>query len=200
VTSAPEPGDDFGRGSWERRWSQALSKGAHAGRPPNAHLLAEVVDLRPGRALDAGAGHGAEAIWLAAHGWEVTAVDFAMTALDHARSTAEALGGDVAGRIEWIAADLGTWAPPPDAYDLVACLFVHIAGSVPEMVQRLAAGVATGGTLVLLGHRPAPGQVQVSVEDVVGTLGPDRWQIVVGEERPRANGNGVDAVVCARRR
>lgn len=200
MTSPPEAGDDFGRDSWERRWSQALSKGAHAGRPPNAHLVAEVADLRPGRALDAGAGHGAETIWLAAHGWEVTAVDFAMTALDHARSTAEALGADVAGRIEWIAADLGTWAPPPEAYDLVACLFVHIAGSVPEMVQRLAAGVATRGTLVLLGHRPAPGQVQVSVDDVVGTLEPDRWQIVVAEERPRASGNGVDAVVCARRR
>ena len=68
------------------------------------------------------------------------------------------------------------------------------------MVQRLAAGVATRGMVVLLGHRPAPGQVQVSVDDVVGTLEPDRWQIVVAEERPRASGNGVDAVVCARRR
>jgi hypothetical protein len=52
MTSSPETGGDFDRGAWKRRWSQALRKGAHAvdQRPANAHLLAEVADLRPGRA------------------------------------------------------------------------------------------------------------------------------------------------------
>ena len=52
-------------------------------------------DLRPGMALDAGCGHGAEAIWLASTGWRVTAVDFSATALDHGRTTAEAVGADL---------------------------------------------------------------------------------------------------------
>ena len=84
--------ETFDRDFWERRWSQALRKDAHAvaERPPNAHLLAEVADMRPGRALDAGAGHGAESLWLAARGWHVTAVDFSAVALDHARSMAGA--------------------------------------------------------------------------------------------------------------
>ncbi len=212
MTPSPETAGDFDRDSWERRWSRALRAGAHAvdRRPPNAHLLAEVADLRPGRALDAGAGHGAETLWLAGRGWRVTAVDFSTTALEHARSRAEGLGADVAGRIEWIAADLETWTPRPERYDLVACLYVHVAGSVPAMVRRLATGVATGGTLLLVGHRPtdpatgaptpAAGQVQISVDGAVAALEPDRWEVVVAEDRPReAGGSGVDAVVRARR-
>lgn len=200
----------FDRGSWERRWSQALRKGAHAAaqRPPNAWLLAEAADLRPGLALDAGAGHGAETLWLAAQGWRVTAVDFSTIALDHARSRAKSLGADVAERIEWVEANLATWTPPPDHYDLVTCLYVHVAGSVTEMVRRLAAGVAPGGTLFLVGHcpvdpttgapTPAADQVQVSVDTAVAALDPSRWEIVVAEDRPReAAGTGVDAVVRA---
>lgn len=212
MTSSPETSGDFDRDSWDRRWSQALHTGAHAvaQRAPNAHLLAEIADLRPGRALDAGAGHGAETLWLAARGWRVTAVDFSTTALEHARSRADGLGADVTERIEWIAADLATWIPPPERYDLVACLYVHVAGSVPAMVRRLAAGVATGGALLLVGHQPidpttgrptpAAGQVQVSIDTALAALEPDRWGVVVAEDRPReVAGSGVDAVVHARR-
>ena len=64
------------------------------------------------------------------------------------------LGADVAERIDWVEGDLATWTPQPGHYDLVACLYVHVAGSVEEMVRRMAAGVAPGGTLLLVGHRP----------------------------------------------
>ena len=67
--------ETFDRNSWERRWAQALRESPEklVSRLPNAHLLAEVGDLRPGLALDAGCGHGSEAIWLATSGWRVTA-------------------------------------------------------------------------------------------------------------------------------
>ena len=54
-----------------------------------------------------------------------------------------------------------------------------------------------GGALV---GGPSQGdQVQVSVEDAVAALDPDRWEIVVAEERPRAvAGAGIDAVIRAR--
>jgi SAM-dependent methyltransferase len=205
--------ETYDRDSWERRWSQALRERGHAvdQHPPNAYLLAEAADLPPGRALDAGAGHGSESLWLAERGWRVTAVDFSATALDHARSRAESAGAEVAERIEWIEGDLGTWTPPPDRYDLVLCLYVHVAGSVPELVRRLGAGVAIGGTMLLVGHQPidpatgaptrAAGQVQVSVDTAVATLEAPRWEITVAEDRPRrAAGSGVDAVVRTRRR
>ena len=64
------------------------------------------------------------------------------------------MGPDVVARIDWVEADLATWTPPRDEYDLVVCLYVHVAGSVEEMVRRTATGVARGGTLFLVGHRP----------------------------------------------
>jgi SAM-dependent methyltransferase len=205
--------DTFDRGSWERRWGQVASAGGQhvAGRPPSPFLLAEVAELAPGVALDAGCGHGSEAIWLAAAGWRVTAVDFSATALELGRSRAEAAGADIAARIEWVEGDLGTWTPAAAHFDLVSCLYVHVAGSVVELVRRLAGGVAPGGTLLLMGHRPvdpdtgaptpAAGQVQVSVDEAFEALDPEKWRIEVAEERRRAvAASGVDAVVRAVRR
>jgi hypothetical protein len=121
------------------------------------------------------------------------------------------MGPDVAERIDWVEADVATWTPPPGAYDLVVCLYVHVAGGVEELVQRMATGVARGGTLFLVGHRQidpatgaataAAGQVQISVEAALAALHRGRWELVVADDRPRATaGTGVDAVIRARRR
>jgi 2-polyprenyl-3-methyl-5-hydroxy-6-metoxy-1,4-benzoquinol methylase len=201
----------FDRGFWEDRWTQVLR--AHPEKvsrhPPNGHLVAELAGLPPGLALDAGCGHGAETLWLAAHGWRVEALDFSATALAHATSTAEAAG--LADRVAWAEGDLTVWAPEPGRYDLVVSLYVHIAGAVEETVRRLASGVAPGGTLFLVGHRPidpatgaetaAADQVQVSVDEVIASLDPADWETIVAEDRPRAvAGTGVDAVIRLRRR
>jgi SAM-dependent methyltransferase len=203
----------FGRDFWNERWSEVLRTGAAhvAQRPPSAYLTECAGDLAAGRALDAGCGHGAESLWLAAHGWRVTAVDFSAPALAQGRWTAETLGSDVAGRIDWVEGDLAVWTPAADSYDLVVSLYVHVAGSVEEMVARLAGGVAPGGTLLLVGHlpvdpltgaeTPAAGQVQVTVGAAGAALDSARWEMRVAEDRPRAvEGSGFDAVVCARRR
>jgi len=81
---------------------------------------------------------------------------------------------------------------------------------VDAMVQRLAAGVAPGGTLFMVGHRPidpttgaetaAADQLQVSVDTVTAALDPTRWTFLIAEDRPRPMaGTGVDAVLSARR-
>lgn len=198
---------------WEELWAKTLREHPDkvAQRPPNARLVAELASLTPGRALDAGCGHGAESLWLAQLGWQVTAVDFAASALSQGRSRADALGADVARRIDWVLGDLSTWTAPSDAFDLVVCLYVHAAGGAEELVQRMARGVTVGGTLFMIGHRPidpatgaataAAGQQQVSVESAVAALDPKRWELVIAEERPRTTaGTGVDAVIRARRR
>lgn len=202
----------YDRDFWEELWSRTLrERGGHVpGRPANTHLTAVAARLRPGRALDAGCGHGSDTLWLAARGWRVTAVDFSAVALAHARSTADGAGVGVARLVDWVEADLATWSPPPGQYDLVACLYVHVAGSVEEIVRRIGAGVAPGGTLLLVGHHPvdpasgvatpAAGQVQVSVGAAIIALDPERWELDIAEDRDRATaGSGVDAVICARR-
>ena len=205
----------FDRAAWDERWAQVLRDHGDqlGGRPPNGWLTELAGDLPPGRALDAGCGHGAETLWLAARGWHVTAVDFAPSVLEHARRTAaDVVGADAAARIEWVEGDLGTWTPPsPESYDLVACLYVHVAGEVEELVGRLASGVADGGALLLVGHLPvdpatglptrAADQRQVTVADATRALDPAVWELVVAEDRPRpAAGTGADALVWARRR
>jgi 2-polyprenyl-3-methyl-5-hydroxy-6-metoxy-1,4-benzoquinol methylase len=196
---------------WENLWSKTLREHADkvSRRPPNIHLTSEAQQLRPGRAADAGCGHGAESLWLAAHGWRVTAIDFSLAALGHARATAEAAGQAIAERIDFVQADLTSWVPESRGYDLIASLYVHVPASVEAMVQRLAGGVAPGGTLLLVGHQPvdpatgaptaAAGQTQVSVASAMAALDAREWTLVVAEERPRSAGSGVDAVVCARR-
>jgi SAM-dependent methyltransferase len=191
---------------WEQLWEKTLREHGDkvSRKPPNAQLIEIAGALPPARALDAGCGHGAESLWLATHGWQVTAVDFAAAALAQGRSMAASIGVEV----EWIEADLGAWAPP-STYDLVTALYVHIAGSVSDMIGKLAAAVAPGGTLFLLGHRPvdpatgeptrAANQRQVSVEEAIAML--DGWELVIAEERRRSSGpSGVDAVIHARRR
>jgi SAM-dependent methyltransferase len=198
---------------WEQLWTRTLHEHADkvAARAPNAELVSALASVTPGRALDAGCGHGAETLWLATRGWEVTAVDFSARALAHGRAMAEALGPAVAGRITWVEGDLGTWLPPAEHFELVTSLYVHVAGPVGAAVQRLGDAVAVGGTLLMLGHRPldpatgaptpAAGQVQVSVADALAVLDPLHWELLVAEERPRAvAGSGVDAVIRARRR
>jgi len=58
--------------------------------------LVELVEgpaaLAPGRALDVGCGTGDTAIYLARHGWDVTAVDYVKRAIKRARAKAEAAG------------------------------------------------------------------------------------------------------------
>ena len=79
-----------------------------------------------------------------------------------------------------------------------------------EMVRRLATGVASGGTLLLVGHglidpltgaaTAAARQVQVSVDAVLAALDRGRWEFIVAENRPRTMaGTGLDAVISARR-
>jgi SAM-dependent methyltransferase len=48
--------------------------------------------LRPGRAVDLGCGTGANALFLAEHGFDVTGVDFSTVALAKARAAAERAG------------------------------------------------------------------------------------------------------------
>ncbi|MFG1847380.1 class I SAM-dependent methyltransferase [Micromonospora carbonacea] len=138
----------FDKGYWEQIW-QGDRAPAMAAAGANPHLVREVDDLTPGTALEAGCGAGAEAIWLAARGWRVTAADVAAGALARAADRAAAAG--VAGRVRWVEADLSTWQPPV-RYDLVTTHYAHPAMPQLDFYERVASWVAPGGTLFIVGH------------------------------------------------
>jgi SAM-dependent methyltransferase len=137
---------DDRRDAWNQRYSQTdlvWSAG------PNRFLADEVRDLPPGRALDLGAGEGRNAIWLAEHGWNVTAVDFSDVAI--AKASAIAASRNIS--LLWEVRDLLDYHPEKAAFDLVMLLYIHL----PEherspVLASAAAALAPGGTLLVIGH------------------------------------------------
>jgi len=86
---------------------------------PNTWVEQLTQDLPPGKALDIAAGEGRNALWLAARGWQVTAVDFSTVALQRAASLAEERLGRDAGALVTLEADVAAWVPPARSFDLV---------------------------------------------------------------------------------
>jgi SAM-dependent methyltransferase len=118
---------------------------------PNRQLVVEGGVLPPGTALDAGCGEGADALWLAERGWRVTAVDFSTVALDRGAAHARERGLD--DRITWVHADLDAWTPGEGRFDLVTAHYLHSRGADrTALFGRLAAAVAPGGILLVVGH------------------------------------------------
>jgi SAM-dependent methyltransferase len=205
----------FTREFWDERYSSADR--LWSGRP-NAQLVEQVAGLEPGDALDVGSGEGADAIWLAARGWTVTAVDISAVALERAAAHAAASGDEVAGRITWLHEDLLTWDPGRERFDLVSAQFMQLPSPERENLHaRLAAAVRPGGTLLIVGHhaddmhvnvgRPEAQRLFASAGQLAATLDPDEWEVVVADAigRPATDLDGqpvtvTDAVLRAVRR
>jgi thioredoxin reductase/2-polyprenyl-3-methyl-5-hydroxy-6-metoxy-1,4-benzoquinol methylase len=205
----------FEQDAWEERYR---AKPAIWSGRPNPQLIAEATGLPPGRALDVGCGEGADALWLAEQGWQVTAVDIATTALTRAAAHVAAAGAQVAARITWTHADLRQQPPAQDAYDLVSAQFMQLPGEArQDLFARLAAAVAPGGTLLIVGHHPSDlrtsahrkhfPDMMFTAEQIAASLDRTTWQVLAAEARPRATvdpeGRAItihDAVLVARRR
>jgi SAM-dependent methyltransferase len=203
---------DFDRNYWDQHWKQSVGEapGAMDGNPPNPYLMHETSGLAPRTALDAGCGAGAEAIWLAAQGWRVTAADISTDAL--ARAARRADGGGVAEPVTWIEADLTVWDPGRQ-FDLVTTNYAHPA--IPQLAfyDRISAWVAPGGNLLIVGHlhtgsighghgghddqhgQHPPAEATVTLTDITARLDSTKWEIVTAEEHVRTlTGTGGQAV------
>lgn len=200
---------------WDERYG---TDGAIWSGRPNRRLVEQVGDLPPGSALDVGSGEGADVIWLAQRGWQVTGVDVSAVALDRSRQRARDAGDDVPGRITWRRADLLTWEPPQE-FDLVSAQYMHLPGPVElaSLHRRLAAAVRPGGTLLVVGHHPSDlvtlperhgvPEMLFTAEQVASVLDLDEWRVRVCTSVPRvvpdAEGRAAtihDAVLRAVRR
>ncbi|WP_104053133.1 MULTISPECIES: bifunctional 2-polyprenyl-6-hydroxyphenol methylase/3-demethylubiquinol 3-O-methyltransferase UbiG [unclassified Arthrobacter] len=200
----PEETSDF----WDRRYSErpALWSGQ-----PNAALVSEVRGLKPGRVLDVGCGEGADAVWLAEQGWDVTALEVSNVALDRAARQADQRGVTV----HWLHSGLVEAALPPASFDLVSAQYPALLRTDSNAAERaLLRAVAPGGVLLLVHHQlPADGDAgphsaalrdYVGLADVAAMLD-ENWQIEVDEIRPRNVSAGAgahhteDVVLRARR-
>lgn len=161
---------------------------------PNEALVAEAPRLRRGRALDVGCGEGADALWLAAHGWAVTALDPSLVAIERGQRAAEQAGL----LVEWVVGELGVRALPHDDFDLVSAFYVPLFQDSPG-VDALLSLVAPGGALLMAHHadfQPRDGHVDparlVMPDDIASRLG-EGWTVVVHDRRPRSVTRGAGA-------
>src|SRR5947209_14856982 len=116
---------------------------------PNGRLVAEAAELTPGRALDVGCGEGADAIWLAQHGWTVTAIDISDVAICRAREDSHPAGTSV----EWICGDTLQTPFPARSFDLVSMQYPALPKAAGEAaVRRLLDTVRPGGLLLAVYH------------------------------------------------
>ena len=176
---------------WDERYSGERIWSGH----PNGALLAEVAELSPGRALDVGCGEGADSVWLARQGWQVTALDISARAVERTEASAT----DAGVHVEGVAAGLLD-APLAEAgYDLVSAMYPALLRTpTAQAEQRLLSLVAPGGTLLVVHHADIDREHAlaegydpddyVSPDDVRAlAVARGDWEVVVDEHRERGN-------------
>lgn len=165
----------------------------------NVALVAEVSHLQPGRALDVGCGEGADVVWLASRGWDVTALDVSHVALQRAAIAAEQSGL----RVKWIHAGLVEAKLTSGDFDLVSAQYPALRRTPSHEAERTLIGaVALGGRLIVVHHADVDVEAAkahgcdpadyVGVADVAELLDQD-WQVQLDERRPRTVTSGAGA-------
>ena len=117
------------------KWDDKYRAGYGLSGTPEPALIQAIADAKPGTALDLACGRGRNAIYLASHGWGVTALDSSQVAI-----------GELPAGIDARCVDLEApgFQIAPDAYNLICdCYYLH-----RPLFPRIRAGLKRGGIFV----------------------------------------------------
>lgn len=180
-------------------WDERYHRGEYTTREPSPLLIKAINELKPGRALDLACGVGRHAMYLAQHGWHVTAVDSSRVGVEILRQRARSARIPTCGahaccldQIDAHVADLEQheFLIEPATYDLI-CDFYYLQR---DLFPAIRAGVKPGGAVVAAihlndgnpeakPHNPAfllePGELQALFSD---------WEITYYQECPSDEG------------
>ncbi|MBT2415690.1 class I SAM-dependent methyltransferase [Streptomyces sp. ISL-12] len=144
--AAQEPGE-FWEDLYRRRADDLAAWGARVNP-----VLAEVAGALPAAtALDLACGTGGDTLWLARHGWRVTAVDIASTAVMRVAERAVTEGlGDL---VTTVRHDLARTFPA-GSFDLVSAQYFHTPYDLPRgpILRTAAQALRPGGRLLVVDH------------------------------------------------
>jgi 2-polyprenyl-3-methyl-5-hydroxy-6-metoxy-1,4-benzoquinol methylase len=158
------------RERWDTRHGAVGSAGATGAMPPDALRGREHLLPAGGTALDVACGRGAVAVWLAARGFAVDAVDVSEVGLAAGAALAERDG--VGDRVHWLAWDLDHGLPGSCAgpYDVVVCQRFRDPRLYPELARLLAPGGLLALT-VLSEVDDGPGPFRAAAGELLAAFG-----------------------------
>ncbi|MEU3310936.1 class I SAM-dependent methyltransferase [Nocardiopsis sp. NPDC006832] len=190
--TAPLPSN---REFWEGRYHDEDSSSPDPGPSPAFTSLIEDPALAPPsmgtrRALELACGRGGDALWTAARGWHVTAVDISERVLAVLNERARRAG--LADRLSTRHHDLALSVPEPEAWDLVYANHFHTPTDIDRdaILRRVSDSVVEGGLLIVIDH---------------GSSAPWSWEQREDHPTPEDLWNSLDlgadwsALVCERR-
>lgn len=120
-------------------WDERFRSGEYPRCPDPSTVLVDHVESFPaGRALDVACGTGRNAVFLAAAGYEVDAIDQSREGLRITRRNATDRG--VADRLNLVQADVPTYSFPEAAYDVVTISFYRALARFSDIKEALAPG------------------------------------------------------------
>lgn len=182
------------RSKWDRRWRERASAG---NTQPDAWLQRITPLLAPGRTLDLACGSGRNALYLAARGFAVTAVDVSGVALEQLREQAAQAGFAIETQRLDLEQDSLLPAGPFDL--LLDFYYLHRPVLAPLLERVAAGGMAVVRTFSCAGDYP-PGSVPAEMVLRPGELLDifSDWDVVLHEEglEPSRKGGSLASVVA----
>jgi SAM-dependent methyltransferase len=138
--------------NWDQRYRLGEQPSADLDFQPAA-LVVETASKAPaGKALDLACGAGRNALWLAAQGWSVTAVDGAPAAIEILRQRGVEQGLQVDARVANL--EKSEYRIEPSAWDLIAiCYYLQ-----RDLFEPAKLGLKPGGLLLAIAHITEPGE------------------------------------------
>jgi len=174
---------------WDEQYRKDADSATERGPVPNPLLINAARVLSPGHALDLACGTGHNAVWLAQHGWSVTAIDGSEAAIEILRRRAARKGVTIDAQI----ADLedSAFMIVPARHDLIAMCYYFQR----NLIEQCKRGLIPGGVIVAIALLVEPGKEHSTFRLQPGELrgyfadweilhnseGPDTWQHKVAE-------------------
>ncbi len=133
-------------------WDERYADSDYAyGTAPNDFLVEQADCLPQGPVLCLAEGEGRNAVWLAARGHAVTAMEALSVGLEKARRLAAERGV----RIESRCSDLAHFEIAPEAWSGIVSIFAHVPPDLRRAVhRRVVEALRPGGVLILEAYTP----------------------------------------------
>ena len=128
---------------WDSRYS---SKEFVYGKAPNQFFAEEILKLNPGKMISYGEGEGRNAVFAAANGWDVDAIDFSI----EGKKKTEILAAELNVNVNYIVSDIMEFNPYENYYDVALIIYFHIDDiKRKKFFNKVISSLKNGGLVII---------------------------------------------------